>query len=61
MAVSLGGTETLICHPASTTHYAVPPERRAASGIDDATLRVSVGIEHVDDLIADFGAALEAM
>jgi cystathionine gamma-synthase/methionine-gamma-lyase len=61
MAVSLGGTETLICHPASTTHYAVPPERRAASGIDDATLRVSVGIEHADDLIGDLAAALEAV
>jgi methionine-gamma-lyase len=61
MAVSLGGTETLICHPATTTHYAVPKERREAAGIDDATLRLSVGIEHVDDLIADLGAALEAI
>lgn len=59
MAVSLGGTETLICHPATTTHYAVPKERREAAGIDDATLRLSVGIEHVDDLIADLRAALE--
>jgi len=59
MAVSLGGTETLICHPASTTHYAVPRERREAAGIDDATLRLSVGIEHVDDLLADLAQALE--
>ena len=59
MAVSLGGTETLICHPATTTHYAVPKERREAAGIDDATMRLSVGIEHIDDLIADLGAALE--
>jgi cystathionine gamma-synthase/methionine-gamma-lyase len=61
MAVSLGGTETLICHPASTTHYAVPRERREAVGIDDATLRLSVGIEHVDDLVADLAQALEAV
>lgn len=61
MAVSLGGTETLICHPASTTHYAVPRERREAAGIDDGTLRVSVGIEHVDDLIADLAQALEVI
>jgi methionine-gamma-lyase len=59
MAVSLGGTETLICHPASTTHYAVPRERREAAGIDDATLRLSVGIEHADDLVADLAQALE--
>ena len=61
MAVSLGGTETLICHPASTTHYAVPRERRQALGIDDATLRISVGIEHADDLLADICQALEAV
>ncbi len=53
MAVSLGGTETLICHPATTTHYAVARERREALGIDESTLRISVGIEHIDDLIAD--------
>ncbi|WP_237476402.1 cystathionine gamma-synthase family protein [Lichenibacterium dinghuense] len=61
MAVSLGGTETLICHSASTTHYAVPRERREAGGVDDGTLRLSVGIEHPDDLIADLRQALEAV
>lgn len=61
LAVSLGGTETLICHPASTTHYAVSRERREAVGIDDATLRISVGIEHAEDLIADLVQALEAI
>ncbi|MDR3514947.1 MAG: cystathionine gamma-synthase family protein [Azospirillaceae bacterium] len=61
MAVSLGGTETLICHSASTTHYAVPPERRALVGIDDSSLRISVGIEHCDDLIGDLAQALEAI
>lgn len=61
LAVSLGGTETLICHPATTTHYAVPVADRAASGIDDGTLRLSVGLEHPDDLIADLAQALEAV
>jgi cystathionine gamma-synthase/methionine-gamma-lyase len=61
MAVSLGGTETLICHPATTTHYATPRERREDVGIGDGTLRVSVGIEHPDDLIADLAQALEAV
>ena len=61
LAVSLGGTETLICHPATTTHYAVPRETREASGIDDATMRLSVGLEHPDDLIADLEQALDAV
>ena len=61
LAVSLGGTETLICHPATTTHYAVPRESREVSDIDDGTLRLSVGLEHPDDLIADLEQALEAV
>lgn len=61
VAVSLGGSETLICHSASTTHYAVPPEQRRAGGITDGTMRLSVGLEHVDDLIADLAQALEAV
>jgi cystathionine gamma-synthase/methionine-gamma-lyase len=61
VAVSLGGTETLICHPASTTHYAVPVERRKMLGIDETTLRLSVGIEHVDDLLSDLARGLEAI
>jgi len=60
-AVSLGGSETLITHPATTTHYSVSKELREAVGIGDATLRLSVGIEHVDDLIADLAQALEAV
>jgi cystathionine gamma-synthase/methionine-gamma-lyase len=60
-AVSLGGSETLITHPATTTHYAVPKPQRDVVGIDDATLRLSVGIEHVDDLIADLKQALDAV
>lgn len=61
VAVSLGGSETLVCHSASTTHYAVPPGLRAAGGITEGTIRMSVGIEHVDDLIADLEQALEAV
>lgn len=60
MAVSLGGTESLICHPATTTHYAVPPALRKEVGVDDASLRISVGIEHPDDLVADLAQALDA-
>ena len=58
-AVSLGGSETLACHSATTTHYNVPAEARAVGGITDGTIRLSVGIEHPDDLIADFTQALE--
>ena len=61
LAVSLGGSETLICHSASTTHYAVTPEKRLEGGITDGTMRLSVGLEHVDDLIADLAQALEAV
>nr|WP_255699743.1 cystathionine gamma-synthase family protein [Jiella avicenniae] len=60
MAVSLGGTESLICHSASTTHYSVPPDIRREVGVDDSSLRISVGIEHPDDLIADLAQALDA-
>jgi cystathionine gamma-synthase/methionine-gamma-lyase len=61
MAVSLGGTETLICHSASTTHFNVPAERRLEVGIDDSSLRISVGVEHADDLVQDLRQALEAV
>jgi methionine-gamma-lyase len=61
LAVSLGGSETLICHSATTTHYAVPREQRLAGGITDGTMRLSVGLEHKDDLIADLAQALEAV
>lgn len=58
LAESLGGVETLISHPAMMTHASVPPERRAALGITDGLLRVSVGIEDVQDLIDDLAQAL---
>jgi methionine-gamma-lyase len=61
LAVSLGGTETLISHPASTTHSGVPAETRARLGVTDAMIRLSVGIENADDLIADLEQALEAV
>lgn len=59
-AVSLGGVESLICHPATMTHEAMTPEDRAAGGITDDLLRLAVGIERLDDLIADLDAALAA-
>ncbi|MEM7666442.1 MAG: cystathionine gamma-synthase family protein [Pseudomonadota bacterium] len=59
LAVSLGGTETLASHPASMTHLSVPPERKAVLGITDNLVRISIGIEDADDLIADFEQALE--
>jgi methionine-gamma-lyase len=61
LAVSLGGTETLMSHPASTTHSGVAKATRDRLGITDALIRISVGIEDPDDLIADLGAALEAV
>jgi methionine-gamma-lyase len=58
LAVSLGGTESLACHPATTTHSGVPAEVRARIGVGDATIRLSIGIEHPDDLLADLTQAL---
>ncbi len=58
LAVSLGGTESLVCHPATTVHSGVPREVRERLGITEATIRVSIGIEHVDDILADLTQAL---
>ncbi len=58
LAVSLGGTETLASHPAAMTHLSVAPERKALMGITDNLVRISIGIEDADDLIADFDQAL---
>jgi methionine-gamma-lyase len=60
LAVSLGGTESLASHPGSTTHSGVPAELRARIGVSDATIRLSIGIEHADDLVADLAQALVA-
>lgn len=61
LAVSLGGTETLASHPAAMTHLSVPDARKQALGITDNLVRVSIGVEDPDDLIADFDQALEAI
>ncbi len=58
LAVSLGGTETLASHPAAMTHLSVPQERKDRLGITDNLVRISIGIEDPDDLIADFEQAL---
>jgi cystathionine gamma-lyase len=59
-AESLGGVESLAELPAIMTHASIPPERRRALGISDGLIRLSVGIEHVDDLIADLERAFAA-
>jgi len=59
-AVSLGSVDTLIQHPAGLTHYVVPPEARLASGITDGLLRISVGLEDVEDLWSDLATALDS-
>ena len=59
LAESLGGVETLISHPATMTHASVPPERRAAIGITDGLVRISAGIEDIDDLLEDLEQALQ--
>lgn len=61
IAVSLGDAETLIQHPATMTHSVIPEEERLQMGITDSLLRLSVGLEHADDLIADLKTAFAAM
>jgi methionine-gamma-lyase len=61
LAVSLGGTETLASAPAAMTHLSVPDERKQALGITDNLVRISIGVEDADDLIADFENALRAV
>ena len=58
-AVSLGDAETLAQHPASMTHSTYTPEQRAAHGIAEGLVRLSVGLEDLDDLLADIGQALD--
>ena len=59
LAESLGGVETLISHPATMTHGSVPAQRRQQIGITDDLVRISVGIEDIEDLIADMSQALD--
>ena len=61
LAVSLGDVRTLLCHPASTTHSPVPTEIRQQTGITDGLVRISVGLEDVEDIIADLAQALEPL
>jgi cystathionine beta-lyase len=56
--LSLGGVETIICAPAATSHVKLTPAQRAELGITDRLLRLSVGIEDADDIIADLSQAL---
>lgn len=58
IATSLGGPETLVCHPATTTHVALDSDEQLANGVTDNLIRISVGLEDPDDLIADLRAAL---
>jgi cystathionine gamma-synthase len=59
LAESLGGVESLVAHPATMTHASMDANARAIAGIDETLLRLSVGIEHADDLVADIAAALD--
>ena len=61
LAESLGGVESLISHPATMTHASVPIERREALGISDGLVRISAGIEDLDDLKDDLSQALDAL
>ncbi len=61
LAVSLGGTETLMQHPGTMTHADIPPDHQEAIGITPAMIRISVGVEHPEDIIADLEQALEAV
>lgn len=60
LAVSFGGTESLASHPASTTHSGVPAAVRERIGVSEGTVRLSIGIEHPDDIVADLASALDA-
>ena len=57
--VSLGTCDTLLCHPASMTHYSVPKEKREAYGITDGLIRMSVGMENVQDILSDLAQSLD--
>ena len=60
IAESLGSVETMIAHPTTMTHAAIPKEERLASGLTDGLVRLSVGIENVNDIIHDLEMALES-
>ena len=57
-AESLGGVESLVCHPATMTHGSIPKDIREARGVGDTLLRLSIGIEDIEDILADIEQAL---
>jgi O-acetylhomoserine (thiol)-lyase len=59
--VNIGDAKSLACHPASTTHRQLAPDELAKAGVTEDTVRLSIGIEHIDDLLADLGQALDAV
>ena len=59
LAESLGGVESLVCHPATMSHAAMEPDARQAAGISDGLLRLSIGLEATEDLVADLLQALD--
>ena len=59
LAESLGGVESLVCHPASMTHASIPYETRQKVGITDGLIRLSIGIESINDILADLDQAIE--
>ena len=61
LAESLGGVKSLICHPAQMTHKSIPAERRREGGVNDSLIRLSVGLEHPDDLIQDISNVLHEL
>jgi cystathionine beta-lyase len=61
LAESLGGVKSLLCHPATMTHASVPAAKRQAAGVNDSLVRLSCGIEHVDDLMQDIALALQSL
>ena len=61
LAESLGGVESLICHPAKMTHASLSSEKRKSLGISDGLLRLSIGVEDVDDLISDLDEGLQSI
>ena len=58
---NVGDTKTLVIHPASTTHQQLSPEEQRSAGVEEDLVRVSVGIEHIDDIVEDFSRALDAV
>ena len=61
LAESLGGIKSLISHPASMTHKSIPTEKRRTAGVEDGLIRLSIGLEDPEDLIADLGYALATL